>query len=249
MERAIVLFPFYSSTPIRPNCFLSMRDDIVYRNMFLLPCGDGKIHFEFPMFEDHTYNTICNRKGMRSLIQQPITKEKYIIFFFFYEYSGECIIIGFYKVRKAYYQETRMFNNYGFVWGIEAEPHLIYKGLIKCNDLGLGRNYRTSWHSEEWSNRLNAFLDDINVNENVSDLYQSETNRLVELFKDQERVIEWQQNCTQCAERTLCSLHRKFRSYNKNHSQSDMFSVLNYIYNSNIYSRNVLNHIPKIYLK
>jgi len=68
VEKDIVLFYYYSFPPVPDGCFLGLLSDIAYRNMFLLPCPGNKIHFEFPMFEDHSYNSICNRLGVRELI-------------------------------------------------------------------------------------------------------------------------------------------------------------------------------------
>ena len=186
MERDIVLFYYYSSPPVPDGCYLRMSCDIAYRNMFLLACPGNRVHFEFPMFEDHSYNTICNRMGMRNLIRRPSEHEKYIIF-----RTGNRHIIGYYRVVRTYYQESNMFNNNGFVWGIEAAPHLIKKGLVEYEGPRLRQGYKASWQSAEWAKVLTRLLDRIEDEENISDLYESETNRLVELLKDREKVRQW----------------------------------------------------------
>ena len=78
-DRDIVLFNYYSTRVFLEGCFINISNDLAHRNLFLFKLSDGKIHFEFPVFENHTYNSICNLKGVRSLIKRD-TNEKYIIF-------------------------------------------------------------------------------------------------------------------------------------------------------------------------
>lgn len=239
----IALF-FYYSSPVPPEgCFLSLSNEIAYRNMFLMPTG-SKIHFEFPMFEDHSYNTICNLVGLRNLVKRPSEHEKYIIF-----RTRDHDIIGFYRVYRAYYQETKMFNNNGFVWGVEGEPHLIRRGVVKYDGPRLRQGFQASWRSPDWSDRLEGFLSRIKAEENISGQYQSETNRLVELLKNKRRMREWGIKCLECGSQVRCRLFTQFSKYNREHPGSNVFSVLNRVYNSNLYSRNVLAETPKIYLK
>lgn len=244
MEKDIVLFYYYSSRFVPNGCFLRLSNDIAYRNMFLLPCPGNKIHFEFPMFEDHSYNSICNRLGLRNLIKRPSEHEKYIIF-----RTEDRNIIGFYRVRCAYYQETNMFNNNGFVWGIEADPYLIKKGAIKYDGPRLRQGYKASWHSSEWDKILTELLDKIQDEENTSDIYKLETNRLIELLRDNKKTKEWQKNCLACEKQANCHLYLRFDKYSREHTNSNMFSALNRVYNSNLYSRNVLSKVPKNCLK
>lgn len=212
--------------------------------MFLLPCSEGKIHFEFPVFEDHSYSTICNRIGLRNLIQKPHNSDKYIIF-----RTDDLDIVGYYKVTKEYYQETNMFNNNGYVWGIEAEPYLIKKGSVKYEGPRLRQGFRASWHGQEWQELLDNILTNITKHPNISDVYNTETNRLISFLKDRGKLLEWAEKCTACAEQDSCYINRTFQSYGEEHPSRDMLSVLNHVYSSSIYSRNILKNIPKNYLK
>lgn len=250
MKRDIALFYYYSSPSLPEECFLELSNDIAYRNMFLLPCAKDKIHFEFPVFEDHSYNTICNRKGVRSLIQRPSEHEKYIIFRTRKWDTNECNVIGYYHVRRAYYQETKMFNNNGFVWGIEAgDTFLVKKGAIIYDGPNIKRGYRLSWKSNKWNEILTNFLERIKKEEDISGSYKSETNRLIELFKDEEKMNEWKEHCQSCENQKDCTLYRRFKRYNNAHPNSDIFSVINKVYKSNLYSRNELNKLLKIDLR
>jgi len=224
------------------DCWLKMTADVAYRNMFLFPCGSD-IHFEFPVFEDHSYNTICNKKGLRNLIQRPPENRKFIIF-----RNSDQDIIGYYRIEKSYYQETKMFNNNGFVWGIEAEPYLIRRGTIKYDGPRLRQGFQASWHGG-WERRLKEFLIRIQEEENICDLYQQETNRLINLFQSSADIGKWRIACKACKLRFDCKVSRKFSTYEKVHPNSDMFSALNNVYNSNLYSRNTLSKLPKIYIK
>lgn len=244
MEKDIVLFYYYASPPVSGSCFLRLSSDIAYRNMFLLPCPGNKIHFEFPVFEDHSYNSICNRLGVRELIKRPANHEKYIIF-----RTDNKDVIGFYRVLRAFYQETDVFNNNGFVWGIEAVPYLITKGAVKYEGPRLRQGYQASWRSTEWGELLNRLLHAIQTQSDVSEVYNSETNRLVELLKDGTKLTEWAENCLACAERGNCRIHREFAKYDRAHPDANMFYVLGKIYNSNVYSRNYLCGIPRTYLE
>lgn len=243
--RDIIFFHYYSSPTLHADCFLGLSDDIAYRNMFLLRCG-GKIHFEFPMFEDHSYSSICNLDGVKSLIRRSRDHEKYMIFRTRNKDTNKCIIVGYYRIGKVYYQETDMFNDNGFVWGVEAsEEHLIRKDTIIYNKK-IGRKYRTSWgKNKEFGKELNELLEKIKKEENISEMYKKETNRLVEIFKDKEKMDEWKENCRCCENKRKCTLQHRSVPYNNKNPDLDMFSVLHHIYTSNIYSRNVLSDLSK----
>ncbi|MHA1250912.1 MAG: hypothetical protein ACTSRP_13045 [Candidatus Helarchaeota archaeon] len=248
MVKDIVLFYYYSSLSLPDECFLNLSKKIAYRNMFLFRCPQNKIHFEFPMFEDHTYNSICNTKGVKSLIKRPKTNEKYIIFRTYNYDIKKNIIIGYYKVMKEYFQETKMFNNSGFIWGIEAgETHLIEKNKIIYNGPKITRGYRVSWKSKKWENILNDLLRQIKQEKDISDLYKKETNRLISFFKSPSNIKKWRNQCKKCFVKNKCTLNRRYTRYNNSHN-CDMYSVLYKIYTSNIYSRNILNKIPKRYI-
>lgn len=250
MPQDIVLFYYYSSRSLPENCFLNLSRKVVYRNIFLFRCADNKMHFEFPVFEDHSYSTICNRIGLRNLIKRPRDQEKYIIFKTKNYDTNEDIIVGYYRVGRQYYQETRLFNNNGFVCGIEADnAYLVPKGTIIYDGPNIPRSYRVSWRTEEWSIVLNNLIDRIETQENISDLYQQETNRLIEFFQDEENIDEWRRTCINCNLRNQCNLYRRYRLYNNSHQDFDMFSVLHRVYSTNIYSRNALIQIPRIYLR
>ena len=250
MEKDIVIFYYYSSPSLPKGCFLRLSDDIAYRNMFLLPSGDKKIHFEFPVFEDHSYNTICNCEGVRSLIKMPRDHKKYIIFRTRNFDTKECNIVGYYHVGRAYFQETKMFNNNWFVWGIETKDvHLVKKGAIVYKGKYIRQKYRVSWRSEEWNRILNELLESIKVEKNLSEKYKEETNRLTGIFKNEEKMNEWKESCTHCRSQKECTLYRRFKRYHDKHPGSDMFSVINNVYKSKLYSRNVLEKLPKIYLR
>lgn len=147
----IVLFYYYSSPSLSDCCYLELDSEVAYRNLLMItPSSDKKIHFEFPVFEDHSYNTICNLKGVKSLIKRPSENEKYIIFRTKDQDTGASNIIGYYKIGRSFYYETNMFNNNGFVWGIEAnEPRLLKKGALQYKGPSLKQGYKTSWGGSE----------------------------------------------------------------------------------------------------
>lgn len=248
--RDIVLFYYYSSHTFPEDCYLDISSDIVHRNLFLFKCNDGKIHFEFPVFEDHTYNSICNRKGVRSLIKRN-NDNKYIIFRTIDKKKRQRYIIGYYKVGREYYQETKLFNNNGFVCGFEAsETQLLKRGELTFKDRSIGIGYNVSWHSEKWNKKLNSFLDKIqSKSEDVSDMYQNETSLLISLFKDKERIEEWRGSCKACESKKNCYFFKYNERYKKKNPNSNMFDIINKIYNSNIYSKNVLDNIKKMYIR
>lgn len=249
-NRDIVLVYYYSKVPtLQKTCYLELLEDVVYRNMFLQRCDDGKIHFEFPMFEDHSYNSICNHRGIWSIIKRPIGNEKYIMFRTKNEDTKKGNIIGYYRIGQAYYQESKLFNYNGFVLGIKADrAYLVKKGAIECDNINFGQGHKVSWGTSKWNELLNNWFEEIEEKENLKDFYKSETNRLVSLFQDEECIREWRESCLSCENKENCYLYRKFDYYNKRHSL-DMFSVLYNVYNSNLYSRNILNELEKVPLR
>ena len=148
-----------------------------------------------------------------------------------------------------YYQETNMFNSNGYIWGIESlERHLIKKETI-LYEKKVTRNYRTSWGpNKKYNQYLNNLLNEIKKHENISKIYKNETNRLVELFKNKNEVEKWKKACECCEKKSRCTLNRRYKRYAKKNKNSDMFSAINNIYNSNIYSKNELNKIQKKYI-
>ena len=90
------------------------------------------------------------------------SKEKYIIFRTKDIDLNKRYIIGFYKIGKIYFQETKKFNNNGFVCGIESsEVCLLRKGEILLQDITIKRGHRASWTSEERNEQLSNFLEEI----------------------------------------------------------------------------------------
>jgi len=247
MVTDISFFYYYSSPTLPENCYLNLDPDVAYRNWLLSPSG-RKIHFEFPVFEDHSYNTICNTKGVRSLIKRPSENEKYIIFRTRNDDTNKSNIIGYYRVGRAFYHETNLFNNNGFVWGIETdECHLLKKDALEYTGPLLKQGHHVSWNTEKWNEILFDILEDIPKYENIAKKYQDETNRLISLFKNIDKMDEWRDFCKSC-NNNKCKFFIKNRNYRKNHI-SDLFSVIHHTYSTNIYSRNELLKLNKIYLK
>jgi hypothetical protein len=248
MATDIALFYYYSSPSLPEDCYLQWDQDVAYRNMLMIaPVSKNKIHFEFPVFEDHSYNTICNLDGVRSLIKRPNGNEKYIIFRTKNQDTGTSDIVGYYKIGRSFYYETNMFNNNGFVWGIEAdEPHLLKRDALEYRGPPLRQGYRTTWGGNEWKTRLSEILEQISVKENISQKYQNETNRVISIFKDQSKIDEWREFCESCENK--CTFYRRNTIY-KNKHQSDLFSVIYHAYTTNLYSRNELLKLKKIYLQ
>jgi len=50
-----ILFFYYSMPELPEYCYLNLKPEIAYRNMLMFP-SDDVIHFELPVFEDHSYN-------------------------------------------------------------------------------------------------------------------------------------------------------------------------------------------------
>lgn len=250
-ERDIVLF-YYYSTPTFPNdCYLEISNDLAHRNLFLFKCNDGKIHFEFPIFEDHSYNSICNINGVRSLIKRN-TSDKYILFRTRDRDTGKRYIIGYIKIGKTYYQETKLFNNNGFVCGFESsDTHLLKRGAVILKDKSFGRGYNVSWHVPELNKKLNGFLEKIqNKSEDFSRVYQKETNQLINLFKNKKQLQEWKAKCETCNSNDKCYFYKYNERYKTKNPHTNMFNLIYTIYNnSNIYSKNVLDTIPKKYIR
>ena len=248
MEKDTSLFYYYSMPQLPENCFLNLNNEIAYRNMLMFP-SDDKIHFELPVFEDHSYNTICNKDGLKALIKRPAENEKYIIFHTSSQKLKKKFIIGYYKVAREFYYETRMWDNYGFVWGIESsQVHLLKKDDLEYTGI-IPRTPPRSWGSNErWGPILEQLLDEISSRQNIAELYKSETERLVNLFKNPERIREWREHCS-CCENNKCTFSIRNRRYNNVNPESDLISVIQHAYSSNLYSRNELNNLQKHYLR
>jgi len=228
-------------------CYLKLKPEIAYRNMLMFPAQDV-IHFELPVFEDHSYNTICNRDHLKALIKRPSSNEKYIIFQT--SSKGKKYIIGYYRVGREFYYETKMWDNYGFVWGIESSNvHLLKKDELEYSGQKIPRTPVRSWGSNEsWGPRLEELIEEISSRQNIASLYQSETERLVSIFQDPHKLQEWREQCSRCGNRK-CTFFNRNREYQNGNPNSDLISVIQHAYSSNLYSRTELQKLDKRYLR
>lgn len=249
MANDSILFYYYSMPELPEYCYLNLKPEIAYRNMLMFP-SDDVIHFELPVFEDHSYNTICNREGLKALIKRPSENEKYIIFQTYSKESERKQIIGYYRVGREFYYETKMWDNYGFVWGIESSHvHLLKKDDLEYTGQKIPRTPPRSWGSNEsWGPILDELIDEISSRQNIASLYKSETERLVNLFKNQTKLQEWREQCNQCGN-INCTFFNRNRRYNNENPESDLISVIQHAYSSNLYSRNELQNLHKHYLR
>lgn len=247
----IVLFPYISTPKLPEDCFIDISNDIAHRNLFLYGNMNSTIHFEYPSFEDHTYCSSCNTSGVNSLFKRK-SKEKYLIFRTKDQGSNEVSFVGYYKVGEMYYQKTKMFDNNGFVLGIKAkEVKLIKRGEIikKASDTFIRRKYNVSWSSKpEIKDRLFEILNNIkDISYNDENRYRDETNKIISIFKNKSKLKEWNSNCQLCSKKKKCFISRKCKQYSK--MNQNYFDILNYVYTSNLYSKNVLNQIEKVIIK
>lgn len=246
MRRYIVLLYYYCSPPLPKECFLGLSEYIAYRNMLLFRSEDNRIHFELPVFEDHTYNSICNYRDVVSLVKKfRKYREVYTIFRARDMETRESTIIGYYRIGEIYYQETNLFNRNGIVWGLKSEEaYLIRKNAVNCGYKGRGS---PTSENEKWRGPLNELLEKIKRHDNISKDYQEQTKRLIEIFRDEEQVNKWKEYCQGCEKQKECKFHRQAKRYNRKNPNSDLFSALNKVYTSNLYSRNELSRLDKIY--
>jgi hypothetical protein len=246
MKRYIVLLYYYRSPLLPKECFLKLSEDIAYRNMLLFRSEDNRIHFELPVFEDHTYNSICNYHVVVNLVENfNEYEEVYIVFRAKNLEEGESTIIGYYQIGKVYYQETNLFNRNGIVWGLKSDKaYLIRKNAINCGYKGRGS---PTSKNKKWRGSLNELLGEIERHKNISGDYQEETKRLIGIFKDMEKMNEWKEYCKRCEKQKECKFFRRAKRYEKKNRNSDLFSAINRVYTNNLYSRNELSRLEKVY--
>jgi hypothetical protein len=246
MGRYIILLYYYCSPPLPKECFLDLSEDIAYRNMLLFRSEDNRIHFELPVFEDHTYNSLCNYHSIVSLVKKfRKYEEVYIIFRARNMEKRESTIIGYYRIGGVYYQETNLFNRNGIVWGLRSEEaYLIRKNAVNCGYKSKGS---PTSESEKWRGPLNELLEKIRRHKNISKVYHEETIRLVDVFKDKEKMNEWKEYCQRCEKQKECKFYRRAKRYNKKNPNSDLYSAINRVYTDTLYSRNELNRLDRIY--
>jgi len=202
------------------------------------------------MFEDHSYNTICNRVGLRKLITSK-AKDKYIIFRTKDNDLNRRYIMGYYKIGKIYFQESKKFNNNGLVCGIESsEVCLLRKDEILLKDKTIKRGHTGTWVSNKRKRQLLGFLEDIkSKGHGFSDRYKNDTNRLIKLFKDKSKGIEWKNNCKICSNQEDCFFFKYNQKVIENNPHTDMYEIINKVYNTNLYSKNILEKISKNYIR
>lgn len=247
MNRDLYMFYYWSTYKPPEGCWLDISENIAHRNLFLLRDSSGEVHFEFPSFEDHTYNTICQGNNLKSLIKRDSDKDKYILFRTNSPEIDKNIVVGYYKINRAYYQETNLFDDRGYVWSIETdEPYLISSGLVETDYSE--RPPVCSWRQDKYKKMLNRLIDEVENHKNIQDQYRKETNKLISIFQDSKKMEKWKEYCETCGKKEECVISKKFKKYKRKHSR-DMFSVLNNVYNSNLYSKNILKEKTKHYIE
>jgi len=249
MAKDSILFYYYSMPELPDYCYLNLKHEVAYRNMLMFPSQDV-IHFELPVFEDHSYNTICNRDGLKALIKRPPENEKYVIFQTKSNEDGKKHIIGYYRLGRKFFYATKMWDNYGYVWGFESsDVHLLKKDELEYVGQKIPRTPPRSWGSNDrWKPILEGLIDEISSRPNIASLYKSEAERLVNLFKNPQKLQEWREKCCHCGNRD-CTFFNRNRRYRNEHPDSDLISVIQHAYSSNLYSRNVLQNLDKHYLR
>jgi hypothetical protein len=142
-----------------------------------------------------------------------------------------------------------MWDNYGFVWGVESsDVHLLKKDELEYTGQKIPRTPPRSWGSNErWGPIFDGLIEDISSRPNIASLYQSETKRLVNLFKNPQKLQEWRENCGRCGNRK-CTFFNRDNEYQKE-QKSDLISVIQHAYSTNLYSLNELQRLDKHYLR
>ena len=249
-NRDIVSFYYYSNPVFPEKCALGISNQIIHRNIFMLPTGD-KIHFEFPSFEDFSYCSMCNYKGVNSLAERN-GGEKYIIFRTTDKTTRKINIVGYFKVGRMYYQETDLFNNNGFTIGIESsEVKLLPRNTICIppeEERSFRRGHRVSWKTPDMKRKLENFLENIDEQtENLKKRYQDETKRLIKMLTNEHEIENWKQICDKCLSKDGCPLIEYRDLWIKKH-EIHLFDAIHKAY-TNLYTKSMRDQIPRVYLR
>lgn len=246
----VIKFIYYYSLPEFPKeCKIIKDNSIILRDLFL--CVNN-YHYEYPRFEDFSYDDICRGRNIRKLLKSK-DPDNYILLFTRYRFLNrkeKSYIIGYFKVGEKY---LRKFKNLRKSvnkesWGFEASEVF----LIRRNeDFLTDYNYRsvpssdgTGEMSKELPNILNKFLN-LNPELNVKDLYQSETNRIINLLTTEKGLKFIERNCINGSCNTKkCHLRKVLKRVS---SQGKIYGLdyLRHFYNENYHIGFIFDKLRK----
>ncbi len=193
----VFLFYYYSLPEFPEKCKVVLRNDIILRDLLL--CS-GKFHYEYPRFENFSYDDICHNDQVRKLLNSD-EEEKYIILYSRYKFlndSKESYITGYFKVGEKYkrkYNYLKTKESYGF----SASEYCLIKRNEAFKIDYTGQGVPSNKGDGEMSKKLELYLDklkNLNPKNNVSDIYKSETNRILNLLSSDNGLDFIKTNCT-----------------------------------------------------
>ena len=184
-----ILFYYNSLPDVPPGCQI-FSHEVMHRDFFKCnPSNTG--HFQYPKFENMSYDDKCHRRQIQRFLREP-SADKYVVFYTHHTglaRNGKNKLVGYFKVGKH--------DEHGFE---ASEAVLLPKD--KCVDIDYnGRGVPVSWGNSKAKAQVEAFLTRCisQKRDDISHLYKSETEeimRSIRTISGRKRLLETCGNCS-----------------------------------------------------
>jgi len=242
----IACFPYYSLPVFPKECKFSFNSNFFLRDV--LACiSTVDHHYEYPKFQDFSYDIGCMGKNLPRLISEFLRgKEVYILFrTSLYDLSDKkTYLSGYYKVSEVFELETQILGKRKFC-GINSNENV----FVDKSDANLWeyKFNRGAIYSD--NEKYKVYLFDqieyykslMDTNKNQYKRYQEKTIDWVKNLKDPLFRSELLNECISC-KCDNCFLKIKIIQYSRR--RNNKFH-LNYLYNSNVFLTDLIDIIKK----
>ena len=191
--------------PEVPNKCLLFSGKAVHRDFFISN-PQNKSHYQYPKFETYSYDIGCHSKQVKKIINLK-DKEKYTIFYTNYlTIGGGCtnIVTGLFSVDKYDAFLGSSFST--------DKPIMLLKTdciPIDYKARGVPASYGNSKIKHHINHAIEILLNKLNSKSNISDIYNYESNKIVNLAKTRDGIDEIINTCTRCISKQICFFGRK----------------------------------------
>jgi len=238
----------YYSFPIFPrDCKFNFNSEFFLRDMLACSSNDENNHYEYPKFQDFSYDMGCNIKNIPRIKNEFLDgKDVYVLFRTTLKNIDKSIsyISGYYRISQVYKINTWVlgtFDHFGFK---SDEVIFVKKEDAKpwTSKQKRGAVYSTnSKYKAYLFSLLKHYKSLLNTKKNQSENYKNLTLKLLKNLKDQKFRSLIYNSCTDCI-KNECFLKKRMIYFQKKTNDKDYF-YLDYLYNQNVFLTDILDKL------
>ncbi len=237
----ITCFKYYSLPEFPQNCVFSFNSDLHLRDVF--GCTSVDRHYEYPKFQDFSYDIGCNEKGVIKAVEHFQSKNDIFVLF----RTGytkldltpkKQYFIGYYKIARAYEVRTSILGKNKKFLGFEADDVVL---LSKKDSIEAPEDFpkrgpidifsTKGKYQELLNNTLYCLQEKKNSILNVKEKYKSYIKKLVyNLIQPDYRNALFKYCNDECSNSECYLKASLMRNYQRNNE-----NYLNYLYSPHVF--------------